>query len=256
MIQSRILVVDDEPGMVSSLQDLLEDYGHIVETADSGYEALDRIKETSYSFVLMDVRMPGINGVETLRKIKQIDPNCTVVMMTAYSLDELLAEAIELGAYSVFYKPLNIEKLVDVIQEVEEARLVLVVDDDSAMRESLLDNLESYGLHVVTAKNGQEALEKVKESDVGVVLLDVLLPIMNGLELYQKLKEIRPGIKVVLITGQRSSVGDLVSQAIDESVYGCLYKPFDVGLLAAVIHSMIQGKTKSEVQTIITSKPS
>ena len=250
MIQSRILVVDDEPGMVSSLKDLLEDYGHIVDTADTGYEALSMVKNTSYSFVLMDVRMPGINGVETLKEIKQLDSHCTVVMMTAYSMDELLAEALDMGAFSVFYKPLNIERLVGVIQDIEESKLVLVVDDDPAMRESLLDNLESYGLHVITAGDGQEALEKVRETDVDIVILDVLLPVMNGLELYLKIKEIRPGVKVVLISGQQHVEG-IVSRAVDASVYGCLFKPFDVGLLADVVHSMIQGRSKTEIQTMI-----
>ena len=118
---------------------------------------------------------------KTLKKIKQIDANCAVVMMTAYTMDELLSEALEVGAYSVFYKPLDIEKLVEVIQKVEESRLVLVVDDDPSMRESLLDNLELYGLNVITARDGREALEKVRESGYGVVLLDVVLPVMNGL---------------------------------------------------------------------------
>ena len=255
MIQSKILVVDDEPTIVDTLKDLLELYGHEVDTADNGYEAISRIKETSYSFVLMDIRMPGINGVETLKEIKIIDPNCSVVMMTAYSMDQLLSEAIEEGAYSIFFKPLDLEKLVTIIEDVEQSKLLLLVDDDPAVRETLLDNLELHGLHVITAKDGKEAIEKVQESEFGVVLLDVLLPVMNGLEIYLKLKEIRPGIKVVFITGHRQSVEDIVSQAIDSCVYACLFKPFDVDLLVKVVHSIIQGKTKPEIQALVELKP-
>ena len=73
---------------------------------------------------------------------------------------------------------------------------------------------------------------------------------------YLKLKEIRSGIKVVLITGHRQTVGGIVSQAIDSNVYACLFKPFDVRSLANVFHSLIQGKSKTEIQSQLETKQS
>lgn len=251
MYQSKIMVVDDEPAVADSLKDLLEMYGHEIDTASSGFEALSQIKQSEYSIVLMDVRMPGINGVETFREIKKLDSSCTVIMMTAYSTDDLLAEAVEEGAHTVLFKPLNIEKLVSIIEDIEKSKLILIVDDNPSVRESLLDVLELQGLHVVTADSGQEAIDKVKESNYGVVLLDVVFPDTNGLDIYNKLKKIRSDIKVVLITAHRQIAGEIIQQAIDSCVYTCLNKPFDLNLLSKVVYSIIKGEDKSDIRNMV-----
>jgi DNA-binding NtrC family response regulator len=76
------------------------------------------------------------------------------------------------------------------------------------------------------------------------------MPVMNGLETYKALRQIRPDIKVVMITDYREGLEDLIDQAMNESAYACIYKPFDVEKVAKLLERIIAGKTKLEIQKI------
>ena len=113
---TSMLIVDDEDMITETLRDILEELDYTVMTANSGYEAIDRVTATPFDVILMDIRMPGINGVEAYMEIKRIRPDAVVIMMTAYSVKELEAEALKEGAHSVMYKPLNLEKVIKLIK--------------------------------------------------------------------------------------------------------------------------------------------
>ena len=113
----RILVVDDDPGMTETLADILRDMGYDVAVAGDGYRALEMAGEKSFDLALLDIRMPGLNGVETLRELKRANPSIKVLMMTAYSKDDLVLEARDGGAEDVVQKPLDIEGLLKFIEE-------------------------------------------------------------------------------------------------------------------------------------------
>ena len=83
--KASILVVDDQVGMLETFTDILEDRGFNVVTADDGFSAIKRVKAQAFDLIFMDIKMPGINGVQTFREIKKINPKIAVVMMTAYS---------------------------------------------------------------------------------------------------------------------------------------------------------------------------
>lgn len=113
----RILIVDDEPGMRETLSDILADRGHEVETAEDGARAIELIKKKFYDLTFIDIKMPGINGVETFKHVKRISPETMVVMMTAYSMKDLIKEALQEGAYGILYKPLDMDKVISVVNE-------------------------------------------------------------------------------------------------------------------------------------------
>lgn len=93
---TSILIVDDDIGMAETLSDILEDSGYDVEVADDGVEAVERVQARTFDVVLMDIKMPGINGVKTYKKIKSIRPEVAVMMMTAYyRVEDLVFEALE-----------------------------------------------------------------------------------------------------------------------------------------------------------------
>jgi len=94
----------------------LEDEGHNVVLAEHGYQAIEAATQTSFDLIFMDIKMPGINGVQTLREVKKINPQAAVIMMTAYSVEDLVREALEEGAYAVVYKPFDIENIVSIIE--------------------------------------------------------------------------------------------------------------------------------------------
>jgi general secretion pathway protein E len=113
----RILVVDDDPGMCETLSDILEEKGYTVGVAQDGNQAVEEMKVTPYDLILIDVMMPGMNGVETLREIKAINPVATTVIMTGHSrLEGLVSEALWTGVDGVLYKPFEIDAVIQMIE--------------------------------------------------------------------------------------------------------------------------------------------
>ena len=105
--KSRCLVVDDQRGTRMTLAGIIEDQGFEVAQAEDGYEAIRAVTDGAYDLVFMDIKMPGINGVQSFREIKKISPESVVVMMTGFAVNDLIEEAMEEGAYSVLFKPID-----------------------------------------------------------------------------------------------------------------------------------------------------
>lgn len=105
--KARILVVDDERGMCDFLRYLLEGEGYEVDEAHSGTEGLASLEKRSYHLVLADIKLPGIDGLEMLRQIKEIDENIVVIVMTGYSSLENAIRAIKYNAHNYLTKPFD-----------------------------------------------------------------------------------------------------------------------------------------------------
>jgi CheY-like chemotaxis protein len=107
----HVLIVDDEPNMLRTLADILRDEGFEVSTAASGEEAVAMCGKNEYGVVLMDVRMPGIDGMEAFRRIRRERRSVPVVMMSAYTVDHLLNDALKEGVVAFVQKPLDAAKV-------------------------------------------------------------------------------------------------------------------------------------------------
>ncbi len=107
-----ILIVDDEPSIVQSLSGLLTDEGFEVITANNGYEALKIIEAEAPDLVLLDIWMPGIDGIETLKEIKKNSASLPVIIITGHGNVETAVKATKLGAFDLIEKPLNIDKVI------------------------------------------------------------------------------------------------------------------------------------------------
>lgn len=107
----RIMVVDDDPAYRRSLEIMLMDEGWNVISAEDGYQAVQMASESQIDLIFMDIRMRGMDGVETFLAIKEILPDCTVVMMTGHSVEPLVEKALSEGAMTCLSKPVTIEQL-------------------------------------------------------------------------------------------------------------------------------------------------
>lgn len=112
-----VLVVDDDPGTVETLTDILSAKTYRVTSANSGDAAVEIVRRNGFGAVLMDIVMPGINGVEALKALKPVFPPAKVILMTAYSRHQLVEEARREGALAVLAKPLDIEALLPLLEQ-------------------------------------------------------------------------------------------------------------------------------------------
>ena len=107
----RILVVDDEPEAIELLQEFLVAKGYEVLTASSGEEAVQKVKEERPHLILLDVRMPKMNGLEALKRVREIDQEVGVIMVTAVNEEETGRQALQMGAFDYITKPLDLKYL-------------------------------------------------------------------------------------------------------------------------------------------------
>jgi len=237
-----ILLVDDELNMIDTLKDILEEKGFNVDIANDGFKAIEMIRRIKYALAFMDIKMPGINGVETFKRIKQISPSTKVVMMTAYSLEELINEALDEGAYGVLSKPLDLNKVLNLVKKASEGMLILIVDDDLNACVSIQDILSENGYKTRIANNGQQAIDFVNENGCEIVIIDAIMPVLNGLETHLKIKEINPKITTIMITGYEKETKIMIQAALEESIYTCLYKPIDPEEIISIIERITENK--------------
>lgn len=247
----KILIVEDEEGMRQTLTDILSEEGYEVSQAEDGFQALKKVKEMKsvnqhFQLALVDIRMPGINGVQTFKEIKKISPHTDVIMVTAYAVEEEIEEAIREGAFAIFHKPLDFKRLTSHIEKALKDVVVLIVDDRLEEIEVLKDLFEYKGYKVAMAKDGPEAIKKVRKDGFKIAIIDIKMPLINGVETLRKIKEIEPKLPVIMVTGY--SVEELIKEALRINAYTCLYKPFDLHEVLRVISEVRRGEAKKVIK--------
>lgn len=169
-----------------NLADILEDCGFRVDVAFDGFSALDLVRTHTYDIALLDLKMPGMDGLTLYREIKKLSSGTVAIIVTAYAARATANEALAAGAMEVFPKPVDFPKLMGVLNQTLERPLILIVDDDVELCNNLweLFNENGYRLCVAHGENEAEAFLQTQEYDV--VLIDMKLPRGNGLGVYQR----------------------------------------------------------------------
>jgi DNA-binding NtrC family response regulator len=242
---TSVLIVDDNTSLCKAMSLVLGRKGYAVATANDGPEAIARVEGGPYDIIFMDIRMPLMDGVEAYKRIKKIRPEVVVVMMTAYADESLIREALEESAFCVIYKPLDMDRVIAIIEEAKEARkgaLILVVDDNLGTCITLKNILARRGHTVGIAHTGEEALSIAEERPHDIIFIDMKLPTMNGLETHLALKEVNPEAVAIMMTAYRQEVADLVEEALSSNAYTCLYKPLDIEVLLRLVANIWERK--------------
>ena len=164
---SKVLVVDDEAVIRDFLIRLLTLEGIEVKTVDNGWKAIAMAREEQFDIFFIDVRMPGIGGVDTFMELKAIAPNSKYVMMTGYSLDELLKRLEGEDIEAVITKPFDIKEIVTILEDYIREKYpgqimnVLIVESEEVVSNFFSKLFQNY--NVTTVKSGQEALTLVNQ---------------------------------------------------------------------------------------------
>ena len=236
--EPTILIVDDNEDLLQTFAMILKRRGFCVETAGNGSLAVDKFKEQTFDVTLMDIVMPEMNGVEAFKKIKEFQPGAPVILMTAYSDEELLQTAREEGVRRIIHKPIRIDQLVEIITDAASSQPILVIDDDEDICATLTSVLKLQGHEVLTAGSGEEAVSIARKRDCQMAFIDIKLPNIDGLETLLRLKEVNPDLLTVMMTGFRNEVRDALEKAQESSVVTCLYKPFDPAEAAELVQKI------------------
>ena len=165
-----ILIVDDESIVRSSLKSWLEEDGYNIETAASGDEALRKLQRQQYHIMLVDIKMPGIDGIELLRRVKDINPEIEVVMITAYASIESAVEAMKIGAFDYITKPFEPDEVGLIIKKIIKHKNLL--DENIRLKETLVSSV-AKGEIIGKSKAIQNVLKTIKEvapSDAPVLI--------------------------------------------------------------------------------------
>ena len=229
-----ILIVDDHPGMRMTLKDILEAEEYSVEIVSSGKEAIDRCKQKNFDVILMDVRMPDLNGVEAYRQIKNFSEGTRVIMMSAYSMEDLKKTAIQEGAIAFLQKPLDIEKVLKIIHNAELPPVLLVMDDQGE-REKLASALNAHKYRAYNCSSPEEALELARQIRFNLIMIDTRLHTMTGLELYLALKQITPTSVTIMLAETDENFLKQAEEAVKQNAYTFLKKPLDLDKLLMIL---------------------
>ena len=143
MAEPIVLVVDDEEGIRETLSGIFEDEGCSIVTANSGEEALDLLKEQNPDLILLDIWLPGIDGIQTLEEIKALRPDLPVIMISGHGNIELAVKATRLGAYDFLEKPLSLERVLLVSKRALERRTLEI--ENKVLRKDLTKKYRLLG---------------------------------------------------------------------------------------------------------------
>ena len=237
-MEKKILIVDDDVNMREMLYNAFRRQGYNVITAANGDDAIRVGSAKSPDLILLDFDMPGINGIEVLKKIREQDAKTKIVMLTGLGTDELEKQARSLGASGFLRKTLGVEIITKAVNEILVEKKyaknkILVVDDDSSIVTVLKEFLTKKGYDVAVAANGEEALKSFKGSRPMLVLLDINLNGMDGMVVLKRIREIDQDVGVVMTT----SVNDpkVLEDARKMGVYEYVMKPFTLDYLETVV---------------------
>ena len=263
----RVLVADDQETSRIVLRDLLQAWGVDVQTAASGEEALACLQEAEglrrpFGAVLLDWRMPGLSGLGVAQRLQEgiSSPPPLVVMVTGHDKDDLLSQAGAVDIHAVLAKPVVPSGLYDALfnsrsahsarrsvkvletdplqQRFDGAR-ILLVEDNAINQEVAQGLLENRGVVVTIATNGQEAVEWVERQAFDLVLMDLHMPVMDGLEAARRIGELPSGRALPIIAMTAAVMKEDVGRCKAAGMAGFIAKPIDPEALVRCLNARL-----------------
>jgi len=265
----RVLIIDDNPHARAVLANMLTNMTFIADEAASGEEAIDMVRQAAmlgepYEIAFIDWQMPGLNGVETGKRLLELEETPPhLVMVTAYGREEVLKQAEESGFENVLIKPVTSSILFDTavtalgadreITEPTQARpsfdidrmrgaRVLLVEDNEINQEVAIGQLEDAEVFVDLAENGEIALQMIKDNDYDVVLMDMQMPVMDGIEATRALRA-NPhytGLPIIAMTA--NAMASDREACLEAGMNDHIAKPIDPDQLFGVLLRWIRRK--------------
>ncbi len=236
----RVLVVDDDADIRANIADILNDLGYDVTMASDGSSALQCVRAGNFDVVLLDYKMPGIDGATLYREIKRIRPSIAAIMVTAYAGSDGIKQAIEAGTWDVLQKPVNIAELLTKVEHAVQAPLILVVDDDESFCQSLWQILNERHYRVALAHNEFDGVSQINERRHQIVLVDVKLGASHGRSVIQRIAESDIKTSTILISGHHDEIDAILSEFGSHGVQAVCVKPINIDFLLGSVPKRLE----------------
>ncbi len=226
----KILIAEDDPVSLKVLETILKKLGNELITATNGREAIEALnRESQIDLIISDIMMPEIDGFGLLKFVKSKNKfnKIPVILATAVNDISSVQTALKNGVVGYLVKPITKDLLVSKLDEISQnlPPSILVVDDEEIIRSLLKRVIEIDGYRVVTASNGVEALNIIKHKNINLVISDIKMPEMTGVELLKEIITQELNMKVVLMTGLSLEVNK--DQALTLGAADYISKPFN-----------------------------
>jgi len=209
---ARILVVDDEPMVCLALTNWLEEENYFAQAVQDGPQAIGAVREENWDIVLLDLRMPGMDGMEVLKQVKEIAPQTVVIMMTAYASIPGAVQAMQEGAYDYIVKPLDVDQLTLMLKRIVEHQQLIT--ENILLRKRLT---EQYEFEDIIGRS--EPMQEV----------------------FEMIKAVTDTNATVLITGETGTGKELVARAI-HSNSSQRYGPFVATSCGALPETLLESE--------------
>lgn len=249
----RVLLVDDDEILLQTATDTLKSLGLEVDIAHNGIEACEKIKNDKYDLAIIDSKMPGIDGLETIRRIRsELKSDLPALLTSAYAWSDIEQEAKEIGVNGFLSKPLFRSTLGEKINEVlgNEAQSkeaenddsdlqglnILVAEDNDINWEIISTLLGMYGITTERAENGRIAIEKMQQAEKGrytLVFMDIQMPEVNGLEATKAIRALpdpwASSIPIIAMTAD--AFAENIAECFEAGMNGHIAKPIDIKIV-------------------------
>ena len=221
-----VLVVDDDPNALDLLGRTLQEAGVKVVTASDGQGALNLARTLLPAAITLDVMMPGMDGWEVLRELKA-DPATQDIPVIMVTMTDDRALGYALGATEFLTKPVQRTRLMQLLERhtpENSERRALVVDDMEENREVLRRALEQEGWQVSEAGNGREALERLAEQAPSLILLDLMMPVMDGFEFVMEMHKLDTPVDIPIVVVTAKDITEEDRRRLNGGVVGLIEK--------------------------------
>ncbi len=226
-----VLVIDDDPAVRELLPRRLSDLGVQVVTAANGEEGLRLAEALLPELITLDVFMPGMDGWAVLTKLKST-PALAHIPVIMITIDDDRNTGFALGAVEYMTKPIDSERLVELVDHHRHDRIlkdnsegyILIVEDDTSLRELMHRNLDQAGWEVIEALDGRAALDQIAKRRPSLILLDLMLPELNGVQVIDELRTMPEGQSIPIIVLTAKDLTPTEHQLLNGSVDQILQK--------------------------------
>jgi CheY-like chemotaxis protein len=171
-MKTKILIIDDPPAIRTTMQDVMKNEGFETMIAQSGQEAIDIYMSEYFDFVLMDMQMPDMKGVEAYKQmLNNNQQHAKFIFISAFSSPELEDEAHELGCIAFLQKPIRVEQVIEIIRSKSRTSVLVFIENEN-LRKNVLQDLKKEGLSVEEASEFDQALIKIRQINYSYIVID------------------------------------------------------------------------------------